>query len=150
MPRSIKLINMYVCAGAQCKNHTMSWSTLLDDVVEVILAQLSLFELARTSPTCRSFQAVYNRLMTKEQNSRCDLAADYFGRGRITCMSLLVQQLLSGEQSELGPISEVSTEYRMSADGVLSKQCPHSSDGDSLSKPRGHPLEEHGFGSRSY
>jgi hypothetical protein len=41
----------------------MDWSLLPEDVVGVILANLSLVELARASLTCRSFKAAYDGMM---------------------------------------------------------------------------------------
>jgi hypothetical protein len=122
----------------------MSWSTLPDDMVEVILAKLSPLELARTSPTSRSFQAAYNRHVASVQKNRCKLANNHFGRERVACMILLIQQLLKGEQTKLDFACGSFTDHRMAADGVLHRRsgdgfvyrpCPDSSYLDFMCEP---------------
>jgi hypothetical protein len=103
----------------------MSWDSLHEDLLILILANLSLIELARASRTCRSFKAVYGRLMAVEQQSRRDLAVKVFGHERIACLLALITHLL--KHRPLGPnSSEEVKEGWISGDGVLHVQHPRA------------------------
>lgn len=100
----LETIGVWYCSSGQCacagqpgKSHTMSWRSLPDDVVELILTRLSLVELARVSATYSTFQAQYRRQLAREHGARCRLAVNYFGRKRITNITALIIQLLKGE-----------------------------------------------------
>jgi hypothetical protein len=49
---------------------TSGWNALPNHVVDVILVNLSLLELARASTTCGAFQALYRRKLAAVQNAR--------------------------------------------------------------------------------
>ncbi len=103
----------------------MSWDSLHEDLLILILANLSLIELARAARTCRSFKAVYVRLMAVQQQSRRDLAVKVFGRERIACLLALITHLLKKEP--LGSNSpEAMKEGWISADGVFHAQHPRA------------------------
>jgi hypothetical protein len=106
-------------AGNAERSHTASWGSLHEDLLTGILANLSLVELARISRTCRSFKAVYGRLMVAQQKSRRDLAVKLFGRERITCLLALITYLLKWEPSPSDISEEVERNGWISADGVL-------------------------------
>ncbi len=57
-----------------------------EELVEVILANLSLFELAHIPRTCRSFRDIYRKAMAGEQKTRHDLLIKSRGRKRITAI----------------------------------------------------------------
>jgi hypothetical protein len=82
----------------------MSWDLLPNELVEVVLANLSLIDLARTSPTCSSFKAVYRRLMAQQQKARCDLVFKSCSREQIACLVRLIAHLLKKESLEAGSI----------------------------------------------
>lgn len=97
----------------------MSWSSLPYDVVELILSNMSLIELARSSPTCGSFQTVYCKRMAVQQKSRLDLAEGFCGRERISCIVALIAHLLSGKALKRDFGAYQWNRCWISADGVL-------------------------------
>lgn len=75
----------------------MGWSSLPDDMVDLILGSLSLVELGRVSTTCRSFHTFFCKWMAAQQKARCDLAVEWFGRERVTCLADIVNGVLKWE-----------------------------------------------------
>jgi hypothetical protein len=102
----------------------MNWSYLPEELIPVILANLSLFELARISCTCRGFKAVYGRLMAAEQKSRRDLAVKSFGGKRIACLLALITHLLGREIPGADSGKEGRKEGWISEDGELQDLRP--------------------------
>ncbi len=78
----------------------MDWRALPPEMEEAILAKLSLIDLARVSPTCRTFHAVFCMRLPVEQRARCDLAAERFGRKRIARIIELLDRKLKGRTLE--------------------------------------------------
>jgi hypothetical protein len=107
----------------------MNWSDLLPELEEVVLAKLSLFDLARVSATCRVFQATFRSQLQDEQKLRCNLAVACFGRERIACIVELIQRVLTGEA--LNPVLYRTCAYhqrcRMSEEGAFHLEEPAAS-----------------------
>jgi hypothetical protein len=75
---------------------TADWSLLPDDITETIFGILTLLELARISPTCRSFHALYCQRMAAQQKSLCNLALRSFGHGCINRIAGLIKAFFKG------------------------------------------------------
>jgi hypothetical protein len=75
----------------------MNWNNLPQELEELILAKLPLFDLARLSTTRRVFQAMFRSQLEDEQKLRCELAVACFGRERISCIVTLIQRVLAEE-----------------------------------------------------
>jgi hypothetical protein len=72
----------------------MSWSSLPEEMVDLILAKLSVIELARIATTCHRFHAMYWEQMAAQQKSHRSLAVTSFGSGRLDCISHLIDGML--------------------------------------------------------
>jgi hypothetical protein len=108
------------CAGqAIGKSPTTSWSSLPNDMVDVILANLSLIELAELSRTCTSFNAVYRRLIAQEQKARRNLAVNCCRLERIRVLARLTGHLLKDEVLHPCFFARAQNAWWISADGVL-------------------------------
>jgi hypothetical protein len=118
-------------------SHITSFSTLPFEMVEQVLAKLSLIELARISTTCSAFRAVSRTQIPREQEARCKLAVKVCGRERIARIVALIVGLLKGEPFSKDLITEKWNERWISADGVLYGPLPRSSAGS-------RPQPEHG------
>jgi hypothetical protein len=89
-------------------------------MVHEILANLSLIGLARISRTCRSFNAVYRRLLAKEQKARHNLANSSCGRERVMGMIWFTTHLLKEEVAEAQFFRKSwGSAWRVCADGTL-------------------------------
>jgi hypothetical protein len=77
--------------------NTASWSVLPNELEELILANLSLTDLARISTTHSSFQRVYCEHLARDQKTRCNLAVECFGRERLSCIATLIRRFVKGE-----------------------------------------------------
>jgi hypothetical protein len=97
----------------------MSWDLLPNELVEVILANLSLADLARTSATCSSFKSVYCRLMAQQQKAQCDLAYKSCSREQIASLIKLTAHLLKEKFQDSGNMWGQGGQYRIAEDGVL-------------------------------
>jgi hypothetical protein len=99
----------------------MSWSSLPDDIVELILARLSLkdFVTTRMFVTCHSFHAAYRKRIILEHKSFLDLADKVVGHARITCLVRLIVRFLKGDVADLGFAFGNLNGRWISADGVL-------------------------------
>jgi hypothetical protein len=113
-----------------CRDHgmfeTLGWSTLPFDVVELILANLSLVELARVSTTCSAFGAVSRTQMPREQKARCKLAVRLFGQERTGRIVALILHLLKEKPWSEHFLHGEWNECWISADGVLKGPAPQS------------------------
>ncbi len=98
---------------------SMSWASLPDDIVEEILAKLSLLELARISRTCSSFNALYDRRLEGEPKARHDLANKAFGHERIARIGALAACFLKGEPLGLPLVEGGTGRFSMSVDGAV-------------------------------
>jgi hypothetical protein len=78
----------------------MQWSALPEDMQELVLTKLSLFDLTLASRTCKQFHAVLPKALAGEEQARCNLAAKCFGSERITCISRLIHGMFNGESLE--------------------------------------------------
>jgi hypothetical protein len=74
----------------------MGWTQLPYDLVERVLANLSLHELALVSATSSGFRAVCYRRLAQEHKSRVDLAAGCFGRQQLIYLALTIDRFLKG------------------------------------------------------
>jgi hypothetical protein len=121
---SLPLLSMQcACAGNPGRPLTTSWSSLPDDVVEVILSNLStlsLLKLARIGRTCTSFQTLYRRQLAAVHEARTALADKSFGQKRMERIGDFIIHFLKGEA--LGPdsVEHETNMYRISADGAVS------------------------------
>jgi hypothetical protein len=85
------------CAGNREGRHALDWTLLPLELGELILSKLPLPDLARTSTTCRFFQAAFLRELAEEQSARCDLAVECLGRERMTRIVALADRFLDGQ-----------------------------------------------------
>jgi hypothetical protein len=117
---------MCACAGEARTPFATCWAELPYELEELILAKLSLTELARVSATCRTIQAVFDRQMAEAQKAHCDLAIKCFGRERIACIASLGDRYLMGQamHAELDQAAYNSYICVISADGTLHVE-PH-------------------------
>jgi hypothetical protein len=92
---------MCACAGESALSDPMDWSTLPLDMVEAVLAALSLYELARVTATCRTVRAFYRRRFAAEPKARLDLATKVWGGDHIACVTDLIVKLLQGAPTDL-------------------------------------------------
>jgi hypothetical protein len=72
-------------------------SDLPPDLEELVLSKLSLHDLARISPTCRSFHTVFRRLLVLQQKACYDLAVARFSNELIDCIADLMDSWLEGK-----------------------------------------------------
>jgi hypothetical protein len=72
-------------------------SDLPPDLEELVLSKLSLHDLARVSPTCRSFHTVFRRQLAQQQKACYDLAVARFGNELIDCIADLMDSWLEGK-----------------------------------------------------
>jgi hypothetical protein len=107
--------------------HIIGWETLPFEVQELILAQLTLMDLARVATTCKVFHAVFPGVVAKEQSARCNIAAECFGRGRITYIAGLVERIFKGEALGISAAKSKRGRSRcwISADGKAHGSRPH-------------------------
>jgi hypothetical protein len=75
----------------------MSWRSLPHDMVDVILSNLALLELARIASTCHAFHALYRQQLAAVQEARTALAKKSFGDKRIKRISAVVDRFLKRE-----------------------------------------------------
>jgi hypothetical protein len=99
----------------------MSWSSLSEDMVELILARLSLvdFVTRRVFMTCHSFYAAYRREVTAEQKDRSDLADSVMGRARVARLVSLIAPVFEGGSLGLGFVLASIHGHYIGADGVF-------------------------------
>jgi hypothetical protein len=101
----------------------MDWKNFPLDMQEHILRSLPLVELARLATTCRSFHAAARKHVPEQMEARCELAVQWFGRKRITCLA----KLLNGFFETGCCLPAQKGNYRISPDGVLHVKDPASS-----------------------
>jgi hypothetical protein len=101
----------------------MAWSALPVELEEIILAKLSLFELAFASRTCRTFSEFARTQLAKAQEARFNLAIECFGRGRVVGLVGLIDRFLKGVDVTGQRVGEVCL-CSMSHDGVPSVEEP--------------------------
>jgi hypothetical protein len=85
------------CAGNAETAHVTFLRDLPYDVMELIFANLSSYEVARISTTCSTFQAVCRRHLARVHKSRVDLAAGCFGPERFIFLASIINQFLKGQ-----------------------------------------------------
>ncbi len=122
-------INVYVQAMPGSRSIT-EWADLPLDVQELVVSSLPLVHMARASRTCKFFRATFRRLLAKEQQTRCNLAARCFDQRRIDYLIALINRFVKGES--LGPFMDINSRFRdywVSEEGVLhsdaSRVCRH-------------------------
>jgi hypothetical protein len=100
------------------------WQSLPHHLEERILGLLSLPELARMSTTCRSFQAALTWLRNKEQEARCGLALQTFGRKRLANMAALIESCVKGTAVDLSLVDLTGNGRRWTGSGYWKYQDP--------------------------
>jgi hypothetical protein len=99
----------------------MSWSALPDDMVGVILGNLSLLDFARISRTCSAFHALYRQQLAAVQEALTALAQKSFGQQRIMRIGGVITRFLKREALPVGYVEHNMNIYEISAEGVISR-----------------------------
>jgi hypothetical protein len=84
---------------------------------DLIFGKLSLHELARTSATCRSFQAVFTTKLAEEQKRRLDMASKCIGDKRIERIAAFAARFFKRENAFQKLDRDRKTFCWISADG---------------------------------
>jgi hypothetical protein len=108
-----------VCREMDQATPPITWSSLPDDTVEVILSYLSLVELMCIFMTCRRFYAAYRRKLSVEHKSLSALGENAWGRARIKSIATLVAHFLEGKRLHQDFPNCEWNPYFVLADGVL-------------------------------
>jgi hypothetical protein len=110
----------------------MVWRALPDDMVEVILGNLRIDELARISTTCSEFKAASGRRMAVQQKARFDQAVKACGAQRIACLIALIAHLLHGYCLNAHFSAHKWSFCRITAGGVLTGPGPRTLAGQAM------------------
>jgi hypothetical protein len=81
--------------------HVTCWEHLPYDLVERILANFSVHELAQVCPACSTIRAVCRRRIAQEHKRRCELAETVLGRELLLYLALIIDRYLRGEPLEV-------------------------------------------------
>jgi hypothetical protein len=100
----------------------MSWPALPRELEELILANLSLRELARASRVCHTFQSASGKQLAIEQDARSQIAIDIAGLARIEGIAALIKGYLQGDHDVKYSGGKFG---HISADGTLHIQWSH-------------------------
>jgi hypothetical protein len=98
----------------------MSGSCLPANMVEVILGNLSLLELARVSSTCRAFHALYRKQLAAIREACTALSNKSFSQKQILRLGDVITRFLKAEAWGLDFIDHDTNFYQISAEGVIS------------------------------
>jgi hypothetical protein len=104
----------------------MAWTALPNDMVEVVLGNLSAVELAGMSATCTSVNGLSRRLMDAQWKAQCDEAIVSCGRARIACIVALIAHYLQGNWLTCYFSAWEWTCAWVSADGMMHGPAPHN------------------------
>jgi hypothetical protein len=100
----------------------MSWPALPLELEDLILANLSLCELARASRACHTFQSAFRKQLAIEQDARSQIAIHIAGLARIEGIVSLTKHYIQGDADSAKLKGNVG---RISADGTLHVQRSH-------------------------
>jgi hypothetical protein len=86
----------FAIAGNAKRVHIMAWSALPVQIQELVLAKLSLRELAQTSATCPAWEAFLLCRRLALLQCQQDLMMTVFGEDRVGCLALYFTRFLRG------------------------------------------------------
>jgi hypothetical protein len=85
------------CAGNMETTRVIGLSDMPYEVMELILANLSSYAVARISTNCSTFRDVCRRHLARVHKGRIDLAAGWFGRERLIFLAYIIERFLKGQ-----------------------------------------------------